>query len=149
MRGAEGPLSERIVIAARSEIPGALDRFEDGCRAAGVAEADRLDLRLVGEEVLTNIIKYGFEPGAPAAAEFSFSFTDEAVLLEFRDEGREFDPLAGPAADLDAPPEQRPVGGLGLTLVRALVQEARYVREGPVNVLRLVKIRMAEQDLGA
>ena len=48
-------------------------------------------------------------------------------------------PLAQPTPDLDAPVEERPIGGLGLTLVRALVEEARYAREGPVNVLRLVK----------
>ena len=65
-------------------------------------------------------------------------------MLEFRDQGPAFDPLSGPAPDLDAPLEQRPVGGLGLVLVRALVEDARYLREGPFNVLRLVKRRMPE-----
>ena len=100
-----------------------------------------LELRLVAEEVLTNIAKYGFAPGARPAIEFAFSFADAAAVLEFRDQGRPFDPLAQPLPDLDAPLEQRPVGGLGLALVRALVDDARYERHGAANVLRLVKRR--------
>jgi anti-sigma regulatory factor (Ser/Thr protein kinase) len=102
-----------------------------------------LELRLVAEEVLTNIAKYAFEPGAIAAVELLLSFTDGAAVLEFRDQGNAFDPLAQPAPDLEVPIEKRPLGGLGLTLVHALVDEARYEREGPTNVLRLVKRRGA------
>jgi anti-sigma regulatory factor (Ser/Thr protein kinase) len=142
---AEVRLSERILIAdGRSDIPRALDRFEACCRDAGLVDQDVLELRLVAEEVLTNIAKYAFEAGVQPAAEFLFSFTDAAAVLEFRDQGRAFDPLAEPPPDLDAPLDQRHVGGLGLTLVRALIEEARYVREGPLNVLRLVKRRMAQ-----
>lgn len=100
-----------------------------------------LELRLVAEEVLTNIAKYAFEAGVAPAVEVRVSFTEAAAEIEFRDLGRAFDPLAEPLPDLDAPLEQRTLGGLGLTLLRALVEEASYVREGPANVLRLVKRR--------
>jgi serine/threonine-protein kinase RsbW len=103
-----------------------------------------LELRVVGEEVLTNIAKYAFEPGTSAAVELLLSFTDAAAVLEFRDQGNAFDPLAQPPPDLDVPLEKRRLGGLGLTLVHALVDEARYTREGPTNVLRLVKQRRAQ-----
>ena len=103
-----------------------------------------LELRLVAEEVLTNIARYAFELEASAAVEVRLSFTDAAAVLEFRDQGKAFDPLAQPAPDLEVPPEERPLGGLGLTLVRALVDEARYAREGPTNVLHLVKRRGAQ-----
>ena len=137
-------MSERILIAdARRETAGALDRFEGRCRDAGFRDQDALELRLVAEEVLTNIAKYGFEARATAAVEFSFAFDEAAATLEFRDQGRAFDPLTQPLPDLDAPPERRAEGGLGLTLLRALVDEAGYVRDGPANVLRLVKRRSA------
>jgi len=130
-----------VVADARKEGPAALDRLEALCRAAGLAEPVVLELRLVAEEVVTNVAKYGYAPGAAAAMEVRVSMDDDAVSLEFRDSGEPFDPLSQPPPDLDAPLEERPVGGLGLTLVRALVEEARYAREGPVNVLRLVKRR--------
>ena len=104
-----------------------------------------LELRLVAEEVLTNIAKYGFGPGARPAVELSVSLTDAAAVLEFRDQGPPFDPLAHPPPDLDAPREERPPGGLGLMLVRTLVDEARYARDGSANVLRLVKRRASSR----
>jgi anti-sigma regulatory factor (Ser/Thr protein kinase) len=94
--------------------------------------------------VLTNVAKYAFEPGVAPAVELRVSFTDAAALLEFRDQGRAFDPLGEPPPDLDVPPEERVPGGLGLVLLRALVDEARYEREGSTNVLRLVKRRAAQ-----
>jgi anti-sigma regulatory factor (Ser/Thr protein kinase) len=103
-----------------------------------------LDLRLVAEEVLTNIAKYAFAPGTTAAAEIVLSLTATETVLEFRDGGRVFDPIVQPAPDLDLPYADRSLGGLGLPLVRALVDEARYAREGPTNVLRLVKRRPAQ-----
>jgi serine/threonine-protein kinase RsbW len=63
----------------------------------------------------------------------------ESVRLEFRDAGAPFNPLDAPAPDLGTPPEERKIGGLGLHLVRSLVDDASYCREGSVNVLVLVK----------
>ncbi len=135
-------LNERIALAdARREGKAALDRLEARCRGAGFAEGVVLELRIVAEEVLTNIAKYAFAPGAKPAVEVLLTVSDDGAVLEFRDEGKAFDPLAQPTPDLDAPMDQRALGGLGLPLVRALVDEARYLREGPTNVLRLVKRR--------
>lgn len=138
-------MSERIAIAdARTGAAAALDRLEARCRDAGLPEPAALEVRLLAEEVLTNIAKYAFDPGVTPAAELTFALADDAVVLEFRDGGRAFDPLAPAVPDLDMPLEQRPVGGLGLALVRALADEVRYVREGPTNVLRVVKRREAQ-----
>jgi anti-sigma regulatory factor (Ser/Thr protein kinase) len=128
-----------VIADARRESVAVLDRIEAWCRAAGLPEPTVLDLRVVAEEILTNVAKYAFEPGTTAAAELALSRTETDVVLEFRDGGRPFDPLAEPPPDLDAPLQERPVGGLGLSLVHALVDDVRYAREGPTNVLRLVK----------
>jgi anti-sigma regulatory factor (Ser/Thr protein kinase) len=135
-------VSERIVIAdARGEGGAALDRLEAVCRADGVPEEAVIELRILAEEVLTNVAKYAFGPGTIPALELSISLGEAETVLEFRDEGQPFDPLAVPVPDLELPPELRPTGGLGLTLVRALADEARYERRGASNVLRLVKRR--------
>jgi anti-sigma regulatory factor (Ser/Thr protein kinase) len=109
-----------------------------------LAEPLVLELRLVAEEVVTNVAKYAYAPGAAAGMELIVSTGDDLVSLEFRDQGRPFDPLAQPPPDLEAPLLERPVGGLGLTLVRALVEDVRYAREGGTNVLRLVKKRLQQ-----
>jgi anti-sigma regulatory factor (Ser/Thr protein kinase) len=138
----ERRLDERIVVTdARGGCTAALDRLEACCRAARLEGPLVIDLRVVAEEVLTNVAKYGFEPGEAPEVELRVSLADGAAVLEFRDRGRPFDPLAEPAPDLELPPEDRPLGGLGLAVVRALVDEARYEREGAANVLRLVKRR--------
>ena len=133
-----------MIADARKEGPAALDRLEAFCRKAGLPGPLALELRLVAEEVVTNVAKYGYAPGAAAAMELLVSTGEDAVSLEFRDEGPPFDPLAQPPPDLEAPLEERPIGGLGLTLVRGLVEDARYAREGGTNVLRLVKKRMQQ-----
>jgi anti-sigma regulatory factor (Ser/Thr protein kinase) len=133
---------ERILVAdARSGSGAALDTLELRCRAEGLAEAAVIDLRIAAEEVLTNVARHAFEPGLAPAVELRISFTERAALVEFRDEGRAFDPLGEPPPDLETPPEDREPGGLGLALLRALVDEARYERTGSSNVLRLVKRR--------
>jgi anti-sigma regulatory factor (Ser/Thr protein kinase) len=59
--------------------------------------------------------------------------------LEFRDEGAPFNPLDAPLPDLTHRPEERGTGGLGVLLVRALVDDATYARDGGVNTLVLTK----------
>lgn len=98
--------------------------------------AQSLELRLVGEEVLTNIVKYA-ETGAPVEVEIQAS-TDE-IVLEFRDRGRAFDPLAAEEPDLEASVEERALGGLGIYLVRELMDDVAYRREEGTNILRVVK----------
>lgn len=133
-------LLEQIVLTdPRATIPPVLDRLEAHGRAAGFAEEALLDLRLVAEEILTNIAKYAFPTPDEAAVELRFSVAGASAHLEFRDAGQAFDPLAEPPPDLEAPIEKRGDGGLGLPLVRALVDEARYRREGATNVLVLVR----------
>lgn len=138
-------MAERVVIQdARRETAAALDFIEARGRAASFSEPALLELRVVAEEVLTNVAKYAYAPEVEATVEMRISFTRTTAVLEFRDQGKAFDPLAQSAPDLDVPMEERSVGGLGLTLLRALVEEARYARKGSTNVLRLVK-RVAVQ----
>ena len=96
---------------------------------------------LVLEELLVNIINYG---QSDSANDLDITLTSEPdrLRIEVVDEGRPFDPVK------DAPPpvltgtlEDRPVGGLGLHLVRSLVDEIRYRRENGKNHVALVARR--------
>jgi len=111
-------------------------------RAAGFPLARLHELELVIEEVVVNICQHAY---GDAAGEIELlCATDSAGngVLEFIDSGKPFDMLTLPAPDLTAKVEQRPVGGLGVPLVRAMVEEATYRREGGRNMLRLL-VRLA------
>ena len=73
--------------------------------------------------------------------EFEITLTSEADVLriEVTDDGRPFDPLnEAPEPDLDASVDDRQVGGLGIHLVRTMVDEMSYRREQDKNHLTLV-----------
>ena len=95
-------------------------------------------VNLVLEELGLNIMSYGYDEGLH---EFEITLTSEADVLriEFTDDGRPFDPLnEAPELDLDASVDDRKVGGLGIHLVRAMVDEMSYRREQDKNHLTLV-----------
>jgi len=98
-------------------------------------------INLVLEEIGLNIIDYAFESGSH---EFEINVTSdsEAVIIEAIDSGRPFDPLTEtPLPDLDAPLDCRPVGGLGVYLVRTLMDQSDYQRIDGKNRLTVVKYR--------
>jgi anti-sigma regulatory factor (Ser/Thr protein kinase) len=136
-----GDLEDRLILTdAGTGLAAALDRLEGHCRSGGFSTEAVLDLRLVAEEVLTNIAKYAFV-GPAGPVELRISIHGGSTALEFRDGGRAFDPLSQPPPDLEGPAQTRAPGGMGLLLVRTVVDEASYRREGGTNVLRVVKHR--------
>jgi anti-sigma regulatory factor (Ser/Thr protein kinase) len=121
------------------EVPGVLDAIEDSCMGEGLPKQTVLDMRLVAEEVLTNIVKYAYGSIDEHPVELRLSASSRSVRMEFRDEGAPFNPLEAPGRDLRPPLEEREIGGLGVHLVKSLVDDARYARDGDCNVLILMK----------
>lgn len=99
------------------------------------------DLAIAVDELLSNVAKYGTRPaeGESPAVALEFFVTGQALEVEIADSGPPFDPLSGDVPDVSAALEERPIGGLGLHLVRNLTDERRYERKGGRNVVRLVR----------
>lgn len=93
------------------------------------------------EEILTNIIKYGFDEQGVHPIHITFRNDSGAIEMEFEDRGREFNPLEVGEPDLDTPIEDRQLGGLGIHLVKNMVDVAQYRRVGDRNILLLRKTR--------
>jgi len=106
----------------------------------GLCSDDRSRALIVLEELITNLLKYGYDQrGARGLAELGLALEPgPRLVVELVDDGRAFDPLAPPAPDLDQPVEMRPVGGLGLHLVRALTEGGYYQRVKGRNLTRLI-----------
>ena len=99
-------------------------------------------VKLVLEELGVNIVNHGHDDGARHEIEIEIASAADALTIEIADDGRPFDPLTeAPEPDLESAIEDRPIGGLGVHLVRTMMDEARYRREEGKNRLTLVKRR--------
>ena len=103
-----------------------------------VANELRDDLRLIAEEVVCNAIEHGDAGGPQRQIVVDIARDDDGLHVEFRDNGRPFDPLDQEPPDLDVDILERPIGGLGVHLVRELAHSVRYRREEPYNVLHVI-----------
>ncbi len=102
-----------------------------------VTRGVRDDVRLIVEELASNAIEHGSSDVAIGQHELSVDIGIEGDLLslQFSDDGAPFDPTAATAPDLDADIDDRPIGGLGLHLIKQLAEEIRYRRDGRFNLL--------------
>ena len=97
---------------------------------------------LAVEELGVNIVNYGHDDDKAHEIKIVISSEDEAITIEVEDDGHAFNPLSdAPAPDLDAEVEDRTVGGLGIHLVRTMMDEVHYQRQQNKNCLTLVKRR--------
>ncbi len=94
-------------------------------------------VNLALDELSVNVVNYG---GDASEIEVSLASDGEKVRVEIVDDGQPFDPLnEAPEPDIDAPLEERAIGGLGIHLVREMMDELHYSREGGKNRLAMVK----------
>jgi serine/threonine-protein kinase RsbW len=91
------------------------------------------------EELVTNCIKYGYDDSNDHTVNVVLSVDEGALNLEVIDDGRAFNPLELPAPDMSLALENRPIGGLGIHLLRELADEVRYERRDGTNRLVLTK----------
>ena len=101
----------------------------------GIAPAATYATNLALEEVLSNVIRHGYADAGRRVISVSLRVGDCGVELRVVDDGRAFDPLSAPAVDLDAPLEERAIGGLGLHLLREMASDVRYERADGRNYL--------------
>lgn len=105
----------------------------------GLSEEASQDLKLVLEEVVSNIIKYAYTDRECHSIRVRASQAGAHVKLEIIDDGKPFDPLSMPAPDLTIPIHERPPGGLGIYLAKVLTDSIEYRRDWRGNVLTLLK----------
>lgn len=95
-------------------------------------------LHVAVEEHLTNIITHGYEPGEVGAILVRFGLEPRGLCVEIEDNARPFNPLEAAQVDLSLPLDKRPIGGLGVHLIRNGVDHLSYLRKGEWNVLVMI-----------
>ena len=107
----------------------------DAARAAALGEEQLWKLELVFEEVVVNVIRYAYPADSPGTVSAGYAAGNNSFVVQLRDSGQAFDPLAGDDPDLTRSIMDRPIGGLGRFLTRELVSRAEYARTDGHNVL--------------
>lgn len=104
-----------------------------------LAPDDLYTLHLSLDEVFTNIISYGYEDSREHLVTISIALKGEDLTVEVEDDGSPFNPLDAPKPDLEQPIEERTVGGLGIHLVRSMMDTLEYRRSHGKNILTMNK----------
>jgi len=96
-------------------------------------------LRLAMEEAVVNVMEYAYPDGVQGTIEIELFKDGQCISVVISDEGTVFDPTHVMSADTTLTAEDRPIGGLGISLVRKLVDEMSYERLRNKNILTLKK----------
>jgi anti-sigma regulatory factor (Ser/Thr protein kinase) len=119
--------------AVIGSLPAILEGVARAAAAEGLDSQKAGSVELATEEAVTNVCKYS----GPADIELACLADDAAFLVEISDAGKPFDPTSAPDPDLTLGVEERPIGGLGVFLIKRLTDTLHYERRDGRNVLRL------------
>jgi anti-sigma regulatory factor (Ser/Thr protein kinase) len=97
------------------------------------------ELRLAVEEAVVNVIDYAYPVGTEGDITVQTLFDGQTMRFRIVDSGAAFDPTAKETADTTLSAEERQIGGLGILLMRELMDSVNYEREDGKNVLTLIK----------
>ena len=97
------------------------------------------NLNLVLEEAVSNVILYAYPKEEHQEIVLTAKISDKSLIFVLTDSGREFDPTQAPDADITLSAEERPIGGLGIFLIRQIMDKVEYQRIDGKNVLTLGK----------
>lgn len=130
----------RIEFGNKIEEIGRLVSFlEELSQKLDLSVETAFNIHLALEEAITNVIMYAYPKDEEHVIELAVHNTDNELIFEIIDEGVEFDPTLHPDADTTLALDERPIGGLGIFLIRRIMQKVEYRREDGRNILTLVK----------
>lgn len=132
---------EKTIILANeiSEISRLYDFIEDMGNEFSLAPDVVFNLNLVLEEAVVNIINYAYPKEEHESIYLSARLHEGSIVLVLTDTGKEFDPTMSPEADITLSAEERQIGGLGIFLIRQIMNEVKYERIEGKNILTLEK----------
>lgn len=112
---------------------------EGACKAVHMDEATSFNVSLAVEEAVVNVMRYGYPKGSKGEVHVKTFACDSRLTFEISDDGKPFDPTIVEDPDMSLSARQRPIGGLGIYLMRQFMDTMNYRREGDRNVLTLSK----------
>jgi sigma-B regulation protein RsbU (phosphoserine phosphatase) len=152
LRYRQPALLELTLANRTAELQRLASEVERFAQSHRIPDTDLQALSLALDEVITNVIGYGYDDQGPHEILVRLTLANGRMSAEVEDDGRPFNPLTAPHPDLTSSVEDRPVGGLGIHLVRSLMEQVDYRRESGKNHLimskRLSAVTQAETKAG-
>ena len=98
-----------------------------------------MSLNLAMEEAVVNVIDYAYPQGTSGSIDINVLADEDSIVFVITDSGIPFDPTAAKEVDTTLPLEERPIGGLGIHLIRKIMDDVSYERRDNKNILTLRK----------
>ncbi len=116
----------RNFVAAQAEI-------------IGLSNKDISEIRLAVDEAFTNIIKHAYKNAPSQTVSIEMGYDDRQIWISLTDEGRGFDPNTYREPDLAQRIKEKKRGGMGVYLIKKLMDQVQYNRKGRTNEIKMVK----------
>jgi serine/threonine-protein kinase RsbW len=129
------PVLAVTLLNRPSEIGRLVDLLESFGEQADLGPEVTFRLTLALDEIVANVIRHGFDDKGDHEIAVEVTVDPDVVTATVEDDGVPYDPRDAPHPDLDAPPDERQPGGLGMHLVRSTMDEVSYRRHDGRNIL--------------
>ncbi len=113
--------------------------IEEISEELGLSMELQMNLNLVMEEMVSNVIFYAYPEGTDAEIELMVEDDGKELTFVLSDQGREFDPTLKEDADIDVNPIDREIGGMGILIVKNIMNKVTYQRLDGKNLLTMKK----------
>ncbi len=121
------------------EVPRLNVFVDEVCEDMGCDMETTMRMNLAIEEAVVNVIDYAYPSGTVGSVDINVTVYDNHMEFVISDSGTPFDPTKKEDVDISLPVEERRIGGLGIHLVRQLMDKINYERKDGRNVLTLIK----------
>ena len=131
---------EMTIEASVSNLDEVLAFVDARLEEAGCGMKTQMQIDVAVEEIYVNIASYAYASGrGMATIAVDIDKDKKQIIIEFRDSGMEFDPLAKPDPDTTLSAQERQIGGLGIYMVKKSMDDMTYTRSDGQNILTLYK----------
>ena len=113
--------------------------IEEICEELGLGMELQMNLNLVMEEMVSNVIFYAYPEGTQASIDLTAESDGKELTFVLSDQGREFDPTVMDDADINTNPAERELGGMGIFIVKNIMNQVTYQRLEGKNLLTMKK----------
>ena len=131
--------SELTLDATLENIPAVTAFVDAKLEALDCPPKAQMQIDVAIDELFSNIARYAYDPSGPATVRVDVEREPVAVRITFIDHGKPYDPLAKADPDVTLTAEERPIGGLGIFMVKKTMDDVRYEYKDGQNILTVEK----------